>query len=222
MSRPAERPRVLPYGDRAVLLELEGPAAVLDWRAALRACSLPEIGDVVAGGRTLLVVAAEQVSLTELRTALATVEPEPGSASTTSGGSEDEPVEIPVRYDGADLAEVAELTGLDVEDVVAAHTGQTWQVAFAGFAPGFAYLLGEDSRLRVPRRSRSRTEVPAGAVGLADEFSGVYPRSSPGGWQLIGTTDAVLWDPERDPPALLGEGSRVRFVRVGSAEGPGS
>ena len=119
-----------------------------------------------------------------------------------------------MTYDGPDLAEVARLTGLDEDEVVAAHTGTPWRIAFGGFAPGFAYLTGGDERLRVPRRDEPRTTVPAGAVGLAGEFSGVYPRSSPGGWQLIGSTDALLWDPDRDPPALLLPGGSVRFVEA--------
>ena len=100
---------------------------------------------------------------------------------------------------------------LSEADVVAAHTGTSWRIAFGGFAPGFAYLTGGDPRLQVPRRDEPRTTVPAGAVGLAGEYSGVYPRPSPGGWQLIGRTDAVLWDAERDPPALLMPGGTVRF-----------
>ena len=124
-----------------------------------------------------------------------------------------------MTYDGPDLAEVARLTGLDEDEVVAAHTGTPWRIAFGGFAPGFAYLTGGDERLRVPRRDEPRTTVPAGAVGLAGEFSGVYPRPSPGGWQLIGSTDAPLWDPDRDPPALLGPGGWVRFVVAGVTAG---
>ena len=120
-----------------------------------------------------------------------------------------------MRYDGPDLDEVGRLTGLGTTGVVAAHTGTAWMVAFGGFAPGFAYLTGGDGRLRVPRRDRPRPSVPAGAVGLAGEFSGVYPRASPGGWQLLGTTDAVLWAVDRDPPALLSPGTTVRFVDVG-------
>ena len=117
-----------------------------------------------------------------------------------------------MHYDGPDLDDVAALTGLSRSEVVAAHTGRPWRVAFGGFAPGFAYLVGGDPRLRVPRRDRPRPSVPAGSVGLAGEFSGVYPRSSPGGWQLVGTTSAVLFDVDRDPPALLGPGTTVRFV----------
>jgi KipI family sensor histidine kinase inhibitor len=123
-------------------------------------------------------------------------------------------IEIEVTYDGPDLAEVAEHTGISKEEVVAAHTGKPWMVAFGGFAPGFAYLVGGDDRLVVPRRETPRTSVQAGSVGLAGEFSGVYPRSSPGGWQLIGHTDAVMFDVDRDPPALLTPGAPVRFVEA--------
>jgi KipI family sensor histidine kinase inhibitor len=125
-------------------------------------------------------------------------------------------VEIEVVYDGPDLDEVGTLTGLGADGVVAAHTGTPWRVAFGGFAPGFAYLAGGDPRLEVTRRSKPRTSVPAGSVGLAGEFSGIYPRSSPGGWQLIGRTDAVLWDLDRG--ALLQPGSTVRFTAIRGPE----
>ncbi len=98
--------------------------------------------------------------------------------------------------------------------MVAAHTGTAWTAAFSGFAPGFAYLTGGDPRLSVPRRAEPRTRVPAGAVALAGGFSGVYPRASPGGWQLLGRTDLAVWDLARDPPALLRPGVRVRFTAV--------
>ena len=144
----------------------------------------------------------------------------PGAGRHASGDGTAAPegavVEVAVHYDGPDLAEVADLTGLTPAEVVDAHTGTPWTVAFGGFAPGFGYLVGGDPRLRVPRREVSRPSVPAGSVGLAGEFSGVYPRPSPGGWQLIGSTDAVLWDVERDPPALLAPGTTVRFVDAGA------
>lgn len=136
-----------------------------------------------------------------------------------TGGHE---VEIGVRYDGADLDEVARHTGLTPAEVVLAHTGMPWRVAFGGFVPGFGYLIGGDPRLHVPRRGSPRASVPAGSVALAGEFTGVYPRASPGGWQLIGTTDAVLWDPDRVPPALLTPGSTVRFVDVAATLEPGT
>jgi KipI family sensor histidine kinase inhibitor len=125
-----------------------------------------------------------------------------------------------VTYDGPDLADVASHTGLSEDEIVAAHTGSTWTVAFGGFAPGFAYLVGGDQRLAVPRRESPRTSVPAGSVGLAGEFSGIYPRSSPGGWQLIGRTDVVMFDVDRDPPALLTPGAQVRFVALRQAQEP--
>ncbi|MGW7366892.1 5-oxoprolinase subunit PxpB, partial [Streptomyces sp. NPDC054841] len=121
-------------------------------------------------------------------------------------------IEIPVRYDGPDLAEVAALWGVADEDVAAIHSAAEFHVAFCGFAPGFGYLTGLGERFAVPRRATPRTAVPAGAVALAGPYTGVYPRSSPGGWQLIGTTDLTLWDPAREPAALLSPGARVRFV----------
>jgi KipI family sensor histidine kinase inhibitor len=127
-------------------------------------------------------------------------------------------IEIDVVYDGADLDEVSRLTGMTPQQVVAAHTSTPWRVGFGGFAPGFAYLVGGDERLNVPRQSEPRTKVPAGSVALAGEFSAIYPRESPGGWQLIGhTVNNIpdLWDVDRDPPALLQPGMWVQFRAVG-------
>jgi len=204
--------RVLACGDAAVLVELEDLDAVLALAAAVRAAALPGVLDVVPAARTVLVTAAPGTDLEGLRRTLRELPVDPVAAA---GGPT---VEIPVVYDGPDLGEVARLTGLAATEVVAAHTGRPWLVAFGGFAPGFAYLVDGDTRLRVSRRAEPRTRVPAGAVGLADSFSGVYPRSSPGGWQLIGRTDAVLWDVERDPPALLQPGGRVRFVEAAAGD----
>jgi len=128
-------------------------------------------------------------------------------ASTGSG----ELLHVPVTYDGSDLSDVANLTGLSEREIVAEHTGTEWIVGFGGFAPGFGYLSGGSPLLTVPRRTEPRTHVPAGAVGLAGRYSGIYPRSSPGGWQLIGHTGLEVWRPDRDPPALLRPGIRVRF-----------
>ncbi|MGV9457223.1 5-oxoprolinase subunit PxpB [Streptomyces sp. NPDC003635] len=121
-------------------------------------------------------------------------------------------VELPVRYDGPDLADVAAHWGVRAEDVARVHADTEFTVAFCGFAPGFGYLTGLPARYDVPRRATPRTAVPAGSVALAGPYTGVYPRSSPGGWQLIGTTDSVLWDHARVPAALLTPGTRVRFV----------
>ena len=123
-------------------------------------------------------------------------------------------VEIPVHYNGEDLAEVAQILGITADEVVQRHTGSEYTVAFTGFAPGFAYLSGGHPSLNVPRRSTPRTRLPAGSVGLAGTFSGVYPQASPGGWQIIGTTPVAMWDITRAQPALLQPGYRVRFVDI--------
>jgi KipI family sensor histidine kinase inhibitor len=121
-------------------------------------------------------------------------------------------VELPVRYDGADLIPLAAELGCSPEALLQRHAAGEYTVAFCGFAPGFAYLSGLDPALHVPRLASPRTAVPAGSVAIAGEYTGVYPRSSPGGWRLLGRTDAVLWDLDREPPALLTPGTRVRFV----------
>ncbi|MFE1369956.1 allophanate hydrolase subunit 1 [Streptomyces anulatus] len=132
-----------------------------------------------------------------------------------------EPVEIPVVYDGPDLDEVAALWGVPAGEVAALHSRTAFRVAFCGFAPGFGYLTGLPERLHVPRRTTPRTRVPAGAVALAGPYTGVYPRPSPGGWQIIGRTPdpGALWDPAREPAALLVPGTPVRFVVVGAGDG---
>lgn len=209
--------KVLPYGDRGLLLELADTATVVACVDALRgdaglASRVDDlVADVVPGARTVLLVARPGVGLDALRAIVPGQEHLKSTDSGAFGQGPSREVVIPVRYDGPDLAFVATHTRLSEDEVVAAHTGAPWRVAFGGFAPGFAYLVGGDTRLQVPRRDSPRTQVPAGSVGLAGEFSGVYPRSSPGGWQLIGHTDAVLWDLDREPPALLGAGVTVRF-----------
>lgn len=121
-------------------------------------------------------------------------------------------VELPTTYDGADLTRVADLWKMDPDEVVSTHQATEFVVAFCGFSPGFAYCTGLSDRFEVPRLAEPRTRVPAGSVALADRFTGVYPRESPGGWLLIGRTEAELWNPRRDPSALLAPGTRVRFV----------
>jgi KipI family sensor histidine kinase inhibitor len=205
-------PALLPYGDAGLLLEVADTAEVVVLADACRAADLPGVLDVVPAARTVLLVLEPGTELPSVRQAVEKLEVRAGEDAPAPAGS----IEIPVVYDGPDLAEVARLTGLSEADVVAAHTGRAWRVAFGGFAPGFAYLAGGDPRLAVARRDEARTAVPAGSVGLAGEFSGIYPRSSPGGWQLIGRTDAVLWDLDRDPPALLAPGAEVRFTVAGT------
>ena len=203
--------RIHDYGDRALLLDCGSTDEVLAASAAIRDAGLTGVLDIVPASRTVLVTLAEPSQQATARQRLARLAIEPAGATPPDGDAD---LVIDVVYDGADLADVAQHTGLSVAAVVDAHVATPWRVGFGGFAPGFAYLVGGDPRLAVPRRAEPRTRVPAGSVGLAGEFSGVYPRESPGGWQLIGHTDAVLWDIERTPPALLMPGMWVRFRAV--------
>lgn len=198
--------RVLPAGPAAVLLELDGLDQVLALHAALRTAVPDGVVDLVPAARTVLVLFDPAVTTAE-RVVAGLPDP-PGGVGPDPAG---EVVTLPVHYDGPDLPEVARLTGLSEGEVVDRHRRAQYVVAFFGFAPGFAYLAGGDPALRVPRRDGPRTAVPPGSVAVADEFTGVYPRRMPGGWRLVGRTDAVLWDLDRDPPALLRPGTRVRF-----------
>lgn len=193
-------------GSRAVLVELSDLDSVLALAALLSANPLPGQIDVLAAASTLFIKADSAVNAEKIATAVLALEL--GTASANTGSL----VEIPVHYDGEDLAEVSSLTGLSLEAVVNAHSQQIWRAVFGGFAPGFAYLRGENQLLNVPRRSTPRKVVPSGAVALAGDSSAVYPRQSPGGWQLIGHTDSVLWDLDRDKPALIRPQDRVQFV----------
>jgi KipI family sensor histidine kinase inhibitor len=197
--------RVLPMGPRSVLVEEIGDPAA--WAARFRRLAIPEVYDVVPAATTVLVVCADSASMARVRTRLEDVGP--GDAGSVGDGAV---IEITVRYDGDDLELVAAATGLDVDDVVAAHTAPTYVVGFCGFSPGFGYLRGLDERLHVPRRATPRTRVPAGSVAIAAEYTAVYPRPSPGGWHLLGTTEELMFDPDRSPPALFEPGARVRFV----------
>jgi KipI family sensor histidine kinase inhibitor len=199
---------VVPYGDRALLVEARDLGAVAAVRAALERSPLPGQIDLVPAARTVLVVLDRAVSDRDVAT-LRGLDPEAAGADRRTGA-----VELPVVFDGADLAEVAQLTGREVDDVIAALAAAELTVAFCGFAPGFGYLTGLPPDLHVPRRATPRTRVPAGSVALAGPYAGVYPQASPGGWQLVGRTDAVLFDVDRDPPALLSPGTLVRLRQV--------
>lgn len=203
--------RLMPCADSGLLVELGDMDEVLALYATLDE-DLPEgVVDMVPAASTLL------LTIDRSRTDVETLS---RRVAATEVGSHERPttgeVEIPVVYDGEDLAEVARLTGLDERGVIEAHTGTPWTVAFCGFAPGFGYMVGGDERIQVPRRDNPRTKVPPGSVALAGEFASVYPRESPGGWQLIGRTSLEVWDIGREPPALLVPGTTVRYVEVTS------
>ncbi|GAA4424791.1 5-oxoprolinase/urea amidolyase family protein [Georgenia halophila] len=211
--------RVLRAGLDAVLVEVDTLDEALALLGSLHEDPPDGVTDLVPGARTVLLryvparTTAERLAQQVGRLRPGSTTPaafEPAAGEPTAG----ELVEVPVVYDGEDLAEVAELRGLSTGEVVGRHTAPVYSVAFTGFAPGFAYLSGGDPALRVPRRETPRTSIPAGSVAIAGEFSGVYPRAGPGGWRLIGRTDVVLFDLDREPPALLRPGGRVRFLAV--------
>ena len=201
--------RVIDYGRRALLIEAsDGGEALGIYRAALDAI-FPGTVDIVPAARTVLFAFRDEESCRRARPRVEALRPRSpvrGEAAT---------VTIPVIYDGADLEAVATHCGLDVAGVVAAHTDSVFEVAFVGFAPGFAYLTGLDHHLHVPRLDSPRTSVPAGSVAIAGAHSAIYPGASPGGWRLLGRTDREIFDPSRESPALLTPGTRVRFEAVG-------
>jgi KipI family sensor histidine kinase inhibitor len=198
-------------GERAAVLDCaDQPAAVAEAVRTLAALSGIALTDVVPGATTVLVIAADPDHLAALVSRLPELA-SPLAGSTTPAAATT--IEIPVRYDGPDLVSVAAAAGLSVAEVIDLHGDATYEAAFTGFAPGFAYLTGLDPRLVLPRRSTPRPSVPAGSLAIADVYTAVYPRQSPGGWHLIGTTDADLFDPTRNPPALISPGTRVKFVR---------
>jgi 5-oxoprolinase (ATP-hydrolysing) subunit B len=201
--------RLLAYGDTAVLVELDDGDEVGALQAALTGTAGVE--ELVPAARTLLVRFDRlRVTAGQVRAAVAAAGERARAAGAPAPG--DHPlVVLRVRYDGADLDYAAEHTGWSVDEVVARHLAGAYTVAFCGFAPGFAYLTGLDPALHLPRRDTPRTHVPAGSVAVAGEYTAAYPRSSPGGWRLLGRTEAALWDPSQPRPALLAPGTRVRF-----------
>jgi KipI family sensor histidine kinase inhibitor len=200
--------RLLPSGSTALLVELDGLDDVLALYAALADEPPDGVVDLVPAARTVLLVTdPARTTLAAVADAVRRTTPRAGARAAG------DPVELPVHYDGADLAETAQLLSLSPEELVERHSGRPWTVAFCGFSPGFGYLTQPGATWDVPRRPTPRTTVPPGSVALAGEFSGVYPRASPGGWRLIGRTDVAVFDLARDPAALFRPGTRVWFVR---------
>lgn len=218
--------RETPAGHDALLLDFADDE--IPWRRALHAGwvlraaatdgRLPDVVDVIPTAQAVLVQSRTGGGVDRL--GIRRILRAERDSSSDVDAHDPEPVDIPVVYDGDDLDAVADRLGTDGAGVVAAHTGILWRVQFMGFAPGFGYLVPDDppddavvqKLCAVPRRAESRTTVPVGAVAAAAGHSAVYPRSSPGGWNLLGRTDATLWDLDRDPPALLEPGRRVRFT----------
>ncbi|MFD7559374.1 allophanate hydrolase subunit 1 [Streptomyces sp. NPDC059835] len=202
--------RSLVVGDGALLIELDSAAEVAALHAELlrrrEAGELGPVREVVPAARTVLLDGVRDPAALGARIARWEVPPLAPSQGPL--------VTVEVRYDGPDLAEVARLWGVAPGEVPGIVGATEFRVAFCGFAPGFGYLTGLPERFHPPRRDTPRPSVPAGSLALAGEYAGVYPRSSPGGWQLIGSTEAVLWDPERDPAALFSPGVRVRFTEA--------
>lgn len=223
-------PRVRPCGETALLVECAGLAEAVALAARVRDAADPVVLDVVPAARTVLLGCGDAADLPALRRVAAAALAEPTVAEGESLLVTGREVTLDVRYDGPDLTEVAREAGLTPEELARRHLAVPWVAAFGGFAPGFCYLVDErelgetgsrggvagaaDGLPTVPRLESPRTRVPAGSVALADRWCGVYPDASPGGWRLVGRTDAVLWDTGREPPALLEPGVRVRFREI--------
>jgi len=225
--------RLLPSGPDAILVECGSQAEVLALHEALAGDPPAGLVELVPAARTVLVAVDHRVLPLETAASWVRRAAHDGPGRGAAGGPRPHAarpdavagapsVGIEASYDGEDLDDTARLLGIGAAELVARHLAAEWRVAFIGFAPGFAYLVSDDWPYRVPRLDAPRTRVPAGSLALADGYTGAYPRESPGGWRLIGRTEAVLWDERADPPARLVPGARVRFREVGSSFGAGS
>lgn len=192
-------------GEGGLLVETADAAEAHALRRNLSQRRIPGLRELIPGYASLLIV-VDPLS-TDMDALAAGLPPmEKGFASQVAREHE-----FKVRYDGADLESVAKRLGMEVPELVRRHAAPVYTVAFLGFAPGFPYLTGLDPALRLPRLSQPRTQVPAGCVAMADEFTGIYPQATPGGWHMLGSCEARLFDAARAEPALLSPGDRVRF-----------
>ncbi|MEV6560462.1 allophanate hydrolase subunit 1 [Nocardia sp. NPDC051756] len=214
MTVPTAPLRILPAGDRSLLVAPDRHADLVAFIDLLRRALPAGVHDVLPAAQTVLVTMSDTADGRAVEEQLRQLFRRVQGAGTVEAEPEAVRV-IPVRYDGPDLESVAAQLGISVAELIAAHARAVWRCSFIGFAPGFGYLETTGSGLTVPRRTESRTAVPAGSVALADGYSAVYPRRSPGGWQLIGTTDLRMWDLDRAEPSLLRPGARVRFTEEG-------
>ena len=220
-SDAAPTARVLAYGASALLVDLGDATAVAHLTRAIGASALAAEVEVVPAATTVLVRVgdprrgAAPGRLAAVRHALEDLLAQPDVAiNAWAADAADDLVEIPVRYDGDDLSDVAGRVGLTVAELIALHSGTVFLAAFCGFTAGFCYMTGLPERLVLPRRPSPRPRVPANTVAIADIYCGVYPAATPGGWNLLGTTAVSMWDARRDPPSLVSPGQRVRFVPV--------
>lgn len=220
-SDAAPTARVLAYGAAALLVDLGDATAVAHLTRAIGASALAAEVEVVPAATTVLVRVgdprrgAAPGRLAAVRHALEDLLAQPDVAiNAWAADAADDLVEIPVRYDGDDLSDVAGRVGLTVAELIALHSGTVFLAAFCGFTAGFCYMTGLPERLVLPRRPSPRPRVPANTVAIADIYCGVYPAATPGGWNLLGTTAVSMWDARRDPPSLVSPGQRVRFVPV--------
>lgn len=206
--------RILRAGDRALLVAPQSRDDLDGLVDRLRGATVAGMEDFLPAAATVLVTLEAGADAAAVERELRQLFDAPTLAGPRVEDVADE-LTIPVRYDGADLGDVARLLELSVDEVIARHTGTVWRCRFVGFTAGFGYLESPEAGLSVPRRPQSRTAVPAGSVALADGYSAVYPRRAPGGWQLIGSTDVPMWSLDRPRPALLAPGTGVRFVDAG-------
>lgn len=202
--------RFLSVNADSFLIELTHLDETMARYSQLQAVKLHGVKDLIPAAKTILVIFNELES--NFKTLVAQITALPIESALARAQQD---IIIPIQYNGEDLAQVAALQGLSVADVIAKHQQSVWDVAFIGFAPGFAYLSSPDQPFSdIPRLSVPRKKIPASSLGLAGQYSGIYPKDSPGGWQLIGTAMQKMWDLERQNPALLLPGMQVHFEDV--------